>query len=213
MSETRGLEDSPAGLGGYPMRKHFSIVRRCRVLHATLLLVCVLGVVGCGSQRQQVYQNDQLGFRFLPPTGWSERSKDETAAGAGQEQRLAQYKRLTAGRPAWLRLTVASAGPSATPAAVLSKRAPGKDWRVESPVESLEINGQTAARVAYAGRWRKADYLCEIVAVHQGDRMYFFTASFPADDNAAREDVRKSLATCNWQATATAVAAVHDRRP
>jgi hypothetical protein len=38
------------------------------------------------------------------------------------------------------------------------------------------------------------DYLCETAAVRHGDDVYFFTASFPADDATAREQVRQAAA-------------------
>src|SRR5437667_460064 len=76
---------------------------------ALLVMPCilVLAAAGCTCKHGQVeYQNEQAGFRFLPPAGWSERARAEDGpALAAKEQVLVQYKRLTAGRPAWLRVS------------------------------------------------------------------------------------------------------------
>jgi hypothetical protein len=180
-------------------------------------------LAGCGPGiRPPVYQDDQ-GIRFTPPPGWVERARPDAVAGArGQaqprgrahphvplpplgggggpagERLLARYDRLTAGRLAWLRLTAADVPPSASPAALLTGRGPGPDWRREADVERLEVGGLPAARVAWSGRWENQAYLNETVAVRKGERVYFVTASFPAADGEARARVRQAVAGAVW---------------
>lgn len=158
-------------------------------------------VAGCGkARREPVYENPAHQFRFTPPAGWSERLRDaDSPANPAQDRLLVQYKRLTAGRPAWLRVTVAELPATTTLPTCLAGRSLGLGWRREGPVEALEIGGQAAARQTFSGRWQGLDYLVESVAVRQGGRIYFFVSQFPAADGPAREQVRLAVATASWQ--------------
>jgi hypothetical protein len=171
---------------------------------------------GCNSQKQPVYQ-DKQGFRFMPPPGWVERARDDAmptrsghrhqdiplpplgAPGKPQERLLVRYDRLTVASHAWLRVTVADV-PSFTPLrACLAYRSPDRHWKSDSEEENLEVSGLPAARVAFVGQWDQQDYLCETVAVRKGENVYFITASLPASDGTAREQVRKAVASATWQ--------------
>lgn len=181
-------------------------------------LACSLAMLlnGCNSSTQPAYQ-DKQGFRFTPPPGWVERARDDALpaksghrqpdlplpklAGPGgtvREHLLVRYDRLTAGNLAWLRVTVADL-PTSTPLmAYLSSRSPGSNWKRESEADGLEVSGLPAARIAFLGRWSNRDYICETVGVRQGERVYIITASFPASDGAAREQVRNSVVDATW---------------
>jgi hypothetical protein len=178
------------------------------------LLALVLD--GCSSHKQPVYQ-DQQGFRFTPPPGWVERARDDalpSKAGhrqpdlplpklgvpgsSAQERLLVRYDRLTAGHLAWLRVTVADLPPSIALQACVSARSPGPNWKRETEVDQLEVSGQPAVRIAFVGRWNNQDYLNETVAVRQGEQVYLITASFPASDGVAREQVRQAVAGATW---------------
>jgi hypothetical protein len=185
---------------------------RCAGLALVLL-------AGCGSGRHEPVYEDEEGFRFTPPPGWSERARPGASAasaqgrrrtepplpplgvpgGAGQERLLVRYDRPSAGRLAWLRVTAADLPAGLPLEKCLSARAPRPDWRRESGVEELEVAGRPAARVAFAGRWDNQDYLCEVVAVRKGERAYFIAASFPAADATAREQVRQAVARATWR--------------
>jgi hypothetical protein len=170
---------------------------------------------GCGSPKPPAYQ-DAHGFHVTPPPGWVERARDDALApkgghrpsdpplprlngsGAASERLLVRYDRLTAGRLAWVRVTVADL-PAAQPLpAVLAAYAPGTGWKRAGEVESLEVSGHPAARVAFTGVWGKQDYLCETAAVRAGERVYFVSASFPAADETAREQVRRVVEHATW---------------
>jgi hypothetical protein len=180
-------------------------------------LIAVLPqLTGCHAQQPPAYQNAQ-GFRFTPPPGWVERARDDALSGktahrppdlplprlglpgsAAPERLLVRYDRLTAGHLAWLRITVTDL-PSATPLPVcVAARAPGPTWKRESDVESLEVSGWAAARIAFTGRWSDQEYVSETVAVRQGEQVYFITASFPVADSTAREQVRQAVAGATW---------------
>ena len=184
---------------------------------AGLCFVLVLLWAGCDSPKPQVYQ-DKQGFRFTPPPGWVERARDgalPARVGHGRknvplpplglpgkaepERLLVRYDRLAPGKMGWLRVTVAGLPSSSSLKACLSTRTPGPDWKPESAEESLEVGGLPAARIVFAGRWDQQDYLCETVAVRKGEKVYFITASLPASDSTAREQVRQAVADATWQ--------------
>jgi hypothetical protein len=176
----------------------------------------VLPLTGCNSAKLPVYQDGQ-GFRFTPPAGWVERARDDALpaqpgrrqpdlplpklGGPRQpapERLLVRYDRLTAGHLAWLRVTVADL-PTSTPLeACLDGSSPGSGWKPETDVERWEVGGLPAARIAYGGRWENQDYLCETTVVRRGEQVYWITASFPASDHPAREQVREAVAGATW---------------
>jgi hypothetical protein len=187
-----------------------------RFLPASMLLLLLLA--GCGSRSKLPVYDDEQGFHFTPPPGWSERARPAVGAadaakrgknlplpplgvpaGVGEERLLVRYDRPSSGRSAWIRITAADAPPALSLADCLSARAPGADWRAESKAEDLQVGGQPAARLAFTGRWSEQDYRCEIVAARKGGRTYFIAASFPASDATARAQVRKAIAEAKWR--------------
>jgi hypothetical protein len=180
-----------------------------------LMVVAALLVAGCSQPRQPVYQ-DRHGFRFTPPSGWVERAREDLlptrasrrqadiplpplgGTGRAPERLLVRYDRLS-GEHAWLRVSVADV-PSSTPLpACLTRPISGKDWKSQTREESLEVGGLPAARAAFLGRWNGHEYINETVAVRQGEQVYLITASFPASDSEAREQVRQAVACATWE--------------
>jgi hypothetical protein len=172
--------------------------------------------IGCSSPKPPVYQ-DHEGFRFVPPPGWVERARDDAkparsahrhleiplpplgVAGKSQERLLVRYDRLLPGKMAWFRLTVAASSSSTPFKTHLANSFPDRHWKRESEEENLEMNGLPAVRVVFKGRWDQQDYLCETIAVRKGEKVYFITASFPASDSAAREQIREAVAHATWE--------------
>jgi hypothetical protein len=181
------------------------------------LTIVVTLLAGCNSHQQPVYQGKQ-GFRFSPPPGWVERARDDALpvkagqkqpdiplpplgvpGSSVQERLLVRYDRLTAGHLAWIRVTAADLPSSTSIKDCASARSPGPDWKRESEEESLEVSGEAAARVAFVGQWNNQEYASESVAVRHGEQVYFITASFPASDSKAREQVRQAVARATWK--------------
>jgi hypothetical protein len=187
---------------------------RCRAWSAAALLMLLLA--GCNAQKQPVYENRQR-FRFVPPPGWVERARDDAMpARAGHRQQnlplpplgvpghqsecfLVRYDRISTAHHAWLRVTVADL-PSSTPLkACLSTCLPDRGWKRESEEDGLEVSGLPAARIAFVGRCYDQDYLCETFAVRKGEKVYLFSAAFPASDDTAREQLRHAVLQSSWQ--------------
>lgn len=181
---------------------------------AAVLLTLLLA--GCSGPKQPIYENNQ-GFHFTPPPGWVERARDDAIParashrqqnlplpplgmpGNPPERFLVRYDRISTGQHAWLRVTVADVLSSTPLKVCLSTRLPVRGWKRESEVENLEVSGLPAARIAFAGRWSDQDYLCETTAVRKGENVYLFSATFPASDVAAREEVRQAILGASWQ--------------
>lgn len=121
----------------------------------------------------------------LPPLGKSEKL-------------LVRYDRITSADPAWLRVSTDVSSAKPLPDQVAA-RAPAADWKREADVETLEVAGLPAARVAFKGRWQGQDFLNETLVVQKQDRLYLLSATFPAADAEAREAARKASLTASWQ--------------
>jgi hypothetical protein len=177
-------------------------IKRQRLLFAALLLL-----PSCRAAKPPDYQDD-TGVQFAPPPGWVERDRPAVLSQthrkanvplppldtAHHERVLVRYDRLTKAEHAWLRLSVATVPATLTLERYLATRAPRPDWKREGDVETLEVNGKPATRAAWMGSWLKQEYLCETVAVRRGEEVYLFTASVPAGDTTAREQVRQAVA-------------------
>jgi hypothetical protein len=173
-------------------------------------------LAGCNAQKQPTYQGEE-GLRFVPPPGWVERARGEAlparpghrkqdvplpplgVPSSPQERLLVRYDRISTGHHAWLRVSRADL-PSSTPLrGCLSTRLPGRGWKRESEEGTLEVSGLPAGRIAFVGRFHDEDYLCETVVVRKGEKIYLFSAAFPASDGTAREQVRQAVAAATWQ--------------
>jgi hypothetical protein len=162
-------------------------------LPAALLSVAL---AGCGWAASERVYRDADGFRFRSPAGWSERARNESPV---PDRLLVQYKRLRAGNPAWLSVSVAAAPRSVDLETWLARRALGPKHPRESTIDRLELGGQPAVRlICSTGRPKKREFVCEWVAVRRHDRVYIFHSSFTADDRAARDEVRQAVASVAW---------------
>jgi hypothetical protein len=113
-----------------------------------------------------------------------------------EEHLLVEYKRVTSAKPASLGVSRADIPADTDPAACLGGRAsPNDSWQPQGTAEELKVGGQPAARLMFIGEFGQDRVAREMVAVRRGERAYFFTGIFPADDNRAREQVRKAVAS------------------
>jgi hypothetical protein len=174
-------------------------LNRCWKLLALVSAVLILPLAGCGSRNgERAYENSEWGFRFIPPAGWSERSRLDAVTTAG-ERLLVQYKRLKADHPAWLNVGVADVPASESLTAWLSKRSLGRDWRRGEQVEPFEVNGLPAARVTFAGRQGKLQLAGELVGVRVQGQIFLFSALYPVGDDKARQQVQQAIHRASWK--------------
>lgn len=185
----------------------------CRSWLAAISLT--LCTAGCNTRKPPVYEDGQ-GFHFAPPAGWVERARDDALpakmshrqqnlplpplgpASHPRERLLVRYDRTSTSDHAWLRASVADL-PASTPLRTcLSACAPGAGWKLQAE-ESLEVNGLPAARIVFGGRWYDRDYHCETVAVRKEEKVYLFSAAFPATDDTGREQVRQAILHASWE--------------
>jgi hypothetical protein len=182
----------------------------------TSAALLMLPLAACNARKQPVYE-DGRGFRFVPPSGWVERARDDAiparvghrqqnlplpplgVPGHSQERFLVRNDRISTAHRAWLRVTVVDL-PTSTPLkACLSTCLPERGWKRESEEDGLEVSGLPAARIAFVGRYSDLDYLCETFAVRKGEKVYLFSAAFPVSDDTAREQVRQAVLQAGWQ--------------
>lgn len=184
-------------------------------------MVAIVGfalvLVGCGSKNQLSFQSAE-GLRFTPPAGWVERMRGdvlpprvgsqkldvplpaiETHGKSVRERLLVRYDRLTSSQHAWLRVSVAEAPVSVSPQSFASSKSPGPTWKRELEVESVEVAGMPAARTAFRGKWNGDAFISESVAIRKDAHIYLITATFPAPDTEARDQVRQAVARTSWQ--------------
>jgi hypothetical protein len=148
-----------------------------------------------------VYQNDQAGFRFLVPEGWSQSARSELPPGKLDKERLlVQYRRTASSKEATFEVSAADLGPSADLADYLAAPALGvKDWKLKPPPEDLEVSGVRGTRYNFAGRMGKEDVTREVVAFRRGERLYFFTTVFASKDTTAQEQARRAVSRLLWK--------------
>jgi hypothetical protein len=147
-----------------------------------------------------VFQSKSEGFRFVAPPGWSMRSRAEVPPGTSQQERLlVEYKRLTGDKPASLEVSLIDRPEGAPLTAALKTRQPPDGELVrQTPLEEFTVEGVPAVRIALQVRVDKEKMVSEVVAVRRGERVYFFTGFYPADDNRAKEQVRGVVDSIVW---------------
>src|SRR5262245_41969592 len=99
-----------------------------RITLPTLFLAWGVFLAGCDSRPRApvlrddpVYQNDQEGFRFLAPDGWSQSMRGEVPPGkVDKERSLVEYRRKKGSAGASLRVSLADLPTSTDLAAYLA---------------------------------------------------------------------------------------------
>lgn len=184
--------------------------RQRSVLVAVVLTACSL--TGCGKAPMPARYEAADGFKITPPPGWALRDHEGGIPANAKhkpvllplpplgksEKLLVRYDRVSAGRTAWLRVSVTDR-PSKSAREMVAACAPTGDWKREGEVDVVEVAGRPAARVAFKGRWHGEDFLNETVAVQKDDRVYLLSATFPAADTEAREAARQATLAASWQ--------------
>jgi hypothetical protein len=169
-------------------------------------LMTLLVGAGCGPRPPALqaagaaYENAHEGLTFRPPAAWRQRGLVADPGGPAPSERfLVKYKHDFRGGPAFLSVTMVDLPEGTTLDKLLARRSPGSGWGPPSRVETLQVRGRPAARVAYSGRQNDQPSVREVVAVRRDRRVYFFTGTFPRSDPQAREQIRQAVGSIVWE--------------
>jgi hypothetical protein len=153
------------------------------------------------------FYDAQVGMGFKPPANWAMQARStESPTTHKPERLLVKYKRLILGpNVAWLRVHVADAEDSATPADLIKTRKPREaSWTVTVPIEEgLTIAGHPAARVTFGGTMDPdgagaRQCSAEVVAFKVGKRAFYFTGTFANADKETQKNLRNVLDTIEF---------------
>jgi hypothetical protein len=150
---------------------------------------------------EPVYRNAREGFHFLVPEGWMQQARGDLPSGKLDKERLlVQYIRGPAEGLATLEVAAVDLPPDVE--VVKYQGEPSHDvliWNNLGPNKKLEIGGAPAERLIYAGNLGKEPFIKEVVVFRRGERVYFFTALFPAADTLARDMARRAVDGVIWE--------------
>jgi hypothetical protein len=150
--------------------------------------------------KEVVYQNKQESFRFLPPDGWQQWGRTEVPPGPlTQERSLVEYRRIHSDQPATLQVSMADIPSTTELKDCIESHSVAKEfWKKVGDAEKFELAGLPAVRTAFEAQIGPSRVMREVVAVRHGERVYFFSGVFPADDKQARAQVRKAVESATW---------------
>lgn len=171
-------------------------------------LVCGALCLGCTPkprapaliQDEPIYHNKQEGFKFVPPPNWRMISRSELPPGKMPVERyLVQYRRNAGNKFATLDVTLVDVPTDKTVESYLAEHGPEKkSWKPAGNGEKFEVSGHAAIRLPFQGTMGKDTVIKEVVAIRKGERVYFFTGAYPADDAKLRDQIRKTVASISW---------------
>lgn len=174
-----------------------------RSLFPTAALLLMLG--GCSSEPQApalsdgpVYFNDSAGFRFLVPEGWKQVANSQLPESLEAEFLLVRYRLTTSPRGAVFETLCLPALPDAEVAAHHAGPSHGaRAWRplsVEPGKPAPPANTQR-----FAATIGNEPLIKEVSSVTRGGRVFSFLGIYSDSDAAAREEIRRAVASLQWQ--------------
>ncbi len=139
-------------------------------------------------------------MQFVVPEGWVQFARSDTPPGRLAEPLLlVSYQVPQAGRRAELELYAADLPGDTDLAAFLAGHHFGAaKWEPRPPPQPLQLGGAEATRFRFTRKAGKAEFVREVVAARRGERVYFFTFSTPAGDDASPDQWRQVLASVRW---------------
>jgi hypothetical protein len=150
---------------------------------------------------EALFKDPQTDLQFVPPQDWSMQARSFDAPKHRPERMLVKYKRVKADQPeAWLRVRVFDAPEDQSPGEFLRRRkAPEEGMKPAKEVEEkLQVAGQPAARVMYAGPFDPDgsgahDFTCEIIALRRGEQFFVFAGTYLTTDIQARQQIHTAF--------------------
>jgi hypothetical protein len=147
-----------------------------------------------------VYQNEEIGLRFLAPEGWQMRSRAIIPPGKLEKPViLVSYQQSKTAKPAEFGVLVSELAADANLGAFLAEYQVGPDkWKTLSAPQPVTVNGMSATHYTMTRMQAKEEMRREATAFRHGDRVYFFLVTFAASDPASRDTIRTSIESIAW---------------
>lgn len=171
------------------------------------ILVAAPALSGCSTRpkappltAEAVYQNDEVGVRFLAPAGWPMQSRAVLPPGRlARPVVLVAYQAAGSEHAAEFSLLAADIPPGGgLEQYLVGHRVGAETWAVQSPGRAVTMNGTAATRVVLARAEGKEEVRREVTAFRRGERTYLFLVTFAAADRASRDAVGTSLESITW---------------
>jgi predicted Zn-dependent protease len=149
---------------------------------------------------EAVFQNEQIGLRFLAPAGWPVRSRAVLPTGQlAKPIVLVSYQRVGGERLAEFSVLVADLPPDANlEQFVAEHRVGAEQWAARPPSRQVTVNGVSATRCLLTRVQGKEEIHREVTAFRRGERVYFFLVVFAASDASSRDAVRVAVESVTW---------------
>ena len=172
------------------------------------LLVGLILTGGCDSTPEApelvdspVYQNDQEGFRFRVPEGWTQTASSNLPPGDFEgENFLVRYLVQSPEGGATLQVLCFVDSGQADMEQHHAKGAFGvAKWKLVAPANPVDLTGQAAQRIRYEGRLGGKTMNKEVLCVSRGNRMYSFVGMFVEGDDKAQHAIRRATDSLIWE--------------
>jgi hypothetical protein len=178
-----------------------------RAIRRIVLATAIVAVAACSDRPKApplsadaVYQNEQIGLRFLAPAGWPVQSRSVLPEGPlAKPIVLVSYQRAGGEKPAEFSVLAADLPPDANVEQFLAEHRVGSEWWTARPGgRQVTINGEPATRYLLTRIEGKEEFQREVTAFRRGERIYFFIVAFAGVDIASRDAVRGSVGSVAW---------------
>lgn len=149
---------------------------------------------------EPVYQNDDVGLRFLVPQGWPLQSRAILPRGPlPRAIVLVAYARSGGGWPAEFKVLVADLPSDTDLAKFLTEYRVGREeWTLAEPPKNVVVNGTAATRLVLARREGNEEIRREAMVFRRGERCFFFLLTCPSSEPTTLDLVRSSIESITW---------------
>jgi len=180
-------------------------MRRTWLLPAVLLALGLALTAGCSAEprapplvSESMFQNAEVGLRFLAPNGWSMTSRSHLPAGKlPQPVRLVNYISPRGERPAEFAVVVADE--TADPAKFVDEFLFGPSvWSRKGLPESVTSGQAAGTRFTFSRHDQGEALIREVTAVPRGKRLVLFYLVYAARDRDNRDVGRACLESVAW---------------
>src|SRR5262245_46434942 len=165
------------------------------------LLALLLIVAGCKEHPQApalrdnpVYDNSQIGLRFLSPNGWTQVARADIPPPGPGERLLVRFRGPFGVSQAIFEVTVEDPAPDDAGALLRQPSHSAAAWEIVGSPTSLTVGGAPATRYTLKSK----DTTKESVAVRRDKKLFLFTLIAPTSDAEAREQIRQIIGGATW---------------